>query len=742
MSYLVAFLSLLILPGLYSAPSTLDPFDSCYLGCQCYNLTADHGPKAEPTASSQLGVVSPTKARFAVNCQQSDINWFYQYEIDFIDLVQKLPSNTTDLVVSDFSSPLQLGVVMFELFQPLLLNLTIDSCKQLTVHSNAFQSRLFLSIEAITLENNWMSSGEIQKGTFELLINVETITVVGNMLMEVVQKEAFRTLPKLRIANLSRNWLKDIHEGSFVNTPNLTTLDLSGKFLSHIPGDGILDLARTSLKHLFLARNRWNCSCEMEWILALDKTLLADINPAVCLYPSHLNGTALNLLTEEHFKQCCPHSSGVLYFHTTSIAVCLVLFCLAAASFPLFMIVLDYYRSRQIVQIGPIFYDKTSPLAPGKTIYRGWINDGRQAAVKELPKLLTKRPKELEALLKMESPHDNVIHYFMTQDKKGFTYIALELCEGNLKEIMDTALSDQGDRTLLSQLTAENCLLPLAHGLRYIHDVCKLQHRDIKPSNVLWKPDELGRIKFLLSDFDLSHYAEDQSSHNVKCGTEGWSAPELWERGSRSFSVDIFSLGCLFYYVFARGHHPFESQDNTNSQDNITTGQSSLAALVEHLDQFNASLAEDLIESMIQTSAKDRLKAQEVCDHPLFWSMTRQVQFYHDIGNCMKKGQESKGFMTKLEQGKGIVFEGSWMGNLETCVRNDLSGFKKRSQELCALLQVIRNKMEHAANFGPELKAVYNGTPEGVVQYYNTTFPKLLVYTNKTWQHQYLLNKN
>ena len=35
------------------------------------------------------------------------------------------------------------------------------------------------------------------------------------------------------------------------------------------------------------------------------------------------------------------------------------------------------------------------------------------------------------------------------------------------------------------------------------------------------------------------------------------------------------------------------------------------------------------------------------------------------------------------------------------------------TQDLCALLQVIRNKMEHAANFGPKLKAVYNGTPEG-----------------------------
>ena len=49
----------------------------------------------------------------------------------------------------------------------------------------------------------------------------------------------------------------------------------------------------------------------------------------------------------------------------------------------------------------------------------------------------------------------------------------------------------------------------------------------------------------------------------------------------------------------------------------------------------------------------------------------------------MKKGQETKGFMTKLEEGKGIVFKGrySWMKNLQTCVKKDVEGFKDRSQE-------------------------------------------------------------
>ncbi len=41
---------------------------------------------------------------------------------------------------------------------------------------------------------------------------------------------------------------------------------------------------------------------------------------------------------------------------------------------------------------------------------------------------------------------------------------------------------------------------------------------------------------------------------------------------------------------------------------------------------------------------------------------------------------------------------------------------------------VVRNKMEHIGKFRAELKAIYFGTREGVVQYYNGHFPKLMIY--------------
>lgn len=55
-----------------------------------------------------------------------------------------------------------------------------------------------------------------------------------------------------------------------------------------------------------------------------------------------------------------------------------------------------------------------------------------------------------------------------------------------------------------------------------------------------------------------------------------------------------------------------------------------------------------------------------------------------------------------------------------------------KSREICGLLRVVRNKVVHFRHLGEELKAMYGGSPEGVVQYYNEHFPKLLAYVYST----------
>jgi serine/threonine-protein kinase/endoribonuclease IRE1 len=172
-------------------------------------------------------------------------------------------------------------------------------------------------------------------------------------------------------------------------------------------------------------------------------------------------------------------------------------------------------------------------------------------------------------------------------------------------------------------------------------------HRDIKPQNILVSSRKPGKGKngraeshrMLISDFGLCKKLDvDQTSflptvHGaLGAGTIGWRAPEIL-RGevkldeigddnslsSRSSvgtptlnstgkptrltkSVDIFALGCLFYYTLTNGGHPFG--DRFEREINILKN----TRYLEGLDRFGEEGAEvtDLIGSMLHPEAHAR----------------------------------------------------------------------------------------------------------------------------------------
>jgi serine/threonine-protein kinase/endoribonuclease IRE1 len=67
-------------------------------------------------------------------------------------------------------------------------------------------------------------------------------------------------------------------------------------------------------------------------------------------------------------------------------------------------------------------------------------------------------------------------------------------------------------------------------------------------------------------------------------------------------AIDIFSAGCLFYYVLSQGEHPFG--DKFSREVNILKNQYNLDRLEDLGD--NATEAKDLIERMISANPKHR----------------------------------------------------------------------------------------------------------------------------------------
>ena len=71
-------------------------------------------------------------------------------------------------------------------------------------------------------------------------------------------------------------------------------------------------------------------------------------------------------------------------------------------------------------------------------------------------------------------------------------------------------------------------------------------HRDIKPENILFTYDKTGKLVLKLIDFGLAtyHFSRDTIK---KCGTAGYTAPEILLGDSYDFKADLYSCGIVMY---------------------------------------------------------------------------------------------------------------------------------------------------------------------------------------------------
>ena len=104
----------------------------------------------------------------------------------------------------------------------------------------------------------------------------------------------------------------------------------------------------------------------------------------------------------------------------------------------------------------------------------------------------------------------------------------------------------------------------MANGLEFIHSK-KLVHRDIKPDNVLISASGPTNVQMKLSDFGFCKVTDSEGKYSMKSGVVGtmdWLAPETVHFTRRpSNNSDVFSLGCVFFYLL-RKVHPFGEEYN------------------------------------------------------------------------------------------------------------------------------------------------------------------------------------
>jgi serine/threonine protein kinase len=146
--------------------------------------------------------------------------------------------------------------------------------------------------------------------------------------------------------------------------------------------------------------------------------------------------------------------------------------------------------------------------------------------------------------------------------------LVLELCDGNLDNFVQGKLGHLNVR--LDEL---NWLCQMTRGVEHIHQN-KLVHRDVRPANVFISIEQDQSVILKISDFGFCKPTSERGSYaqsGVK-GTLHYTAPEILNssESEKGTAADVFSLGCVFFYLLTKVH-PF-GNGGWNTTTNIVTG--------------------------------------------------------------------------------------------------------------------------------------------------------------------------
>ncbi|ODM87091.1 Serine/threonine-protein kinase/endoribonuclease IRE1, partial [Orchesella cincta] len=205
-------------------------------------------------------------------------------------------------------------------------------------------------------------------------------------------------------------------------------------------------------------------------------------------------------------------------------------------------------------------------------VFKGTF-ERRKVAIKKIfcesDEDIEKRLNEVKLLWECDS-HDNIVKYHRKERDSDFIYIALELCDGNLQQWMESEIPNVNH----DAISAIEILHQTTKGLAHSHSK-GIIHRDLKPHDILLTRLNQREIRVKIADFGISRVLpEGRLSITIRTGsgTVGWRSPEILNYSSKAsnhvdkmhFSVLLVGNFWLIQAMIARDPKARPSAENVS----------------------------------------------------------------------------------------------------------------------------------------------------------------------------------
>jgi serine/threonine-protein kinase len=252
-----------------------------------------------------------------------------------------------------------------------------------------------------------------------------------------------------------------------------------------------------------------------------------------------------------------------------------------------------------------IYNVQDTPIGGGGMgeVYQGTDLQGRQVAIKKIRAELTADAnvramfhKEVNTLTQFD--HRSIVKMYGSFEECGNLYLVMEYVEG---ETIEQRVRRHG---AFSESEAVQLFVEILSAVGFVHQF-GFVHRDIKPSNIIVKPD--GRI--CLIDFGIVKDMKHSTGHTVTqiIGTDGYMSPEQANAMNIDHRSDIYSLGCVLYYMLV-GNHAIQKQSSDHA-----TKMTIINSVFPKAQHFNPNLSDHIQQILDRATNKNMLRRFQSC---------------------------------------------------------------------------------------------------------------------------------